>query len=117
MIDKTVPLLIENTVLDPAGTNIDYAIKKITFKVLPDIHLPFLISKDNTAISCRVALLKNIILLPGETRLVKTYWKPLPSGYTFILNTIHYAVINALVDLNTPGCIKIINPSNRFLKV
>ena len=72
MINKTVPLLIRNTVLDPAGTNIDYVIKKITFKILLNIHLPFLVLRDNTAIFCQVALLENIIFLPGETRLVKT---------------------------------------------
>ena len=51
VINKTVPLLIKNTVLDPAGININYVTKKITFKVLPNIHLPFSISRDNTAIS------------------------------------------------------------------
>ena len=68
-----VPLFIKNTILDLTGINIDYVIKKITFKVFPNIHLPFLISRDNTAVSHRVALLENIILLPGETRLVKTH--------------------------------------------
>ena len=117
VIDKTVPLFIGNTVLDLAGTNIDYITKKITFKVLLNIHLPFLISRDNAAIFRQVALLENVILLPGETRLVEARWKPLPSGRTFMLNIIHYAVANALVDLNTPGCVKMINPSNRLLKV
>ena len=91
--------------------------KKITFKVLPDIHLPFSISRDNTAISYRVALLENVILLPGKTRLVKACWKPLLSGCTFMLNVTYYAITNALVDSNTPGYIKIINPSNLFLKM
>ena len=112
-----VPLFIRNIVLDLAGININYAMKKITFKVLPNIYLPFLVSRDNTAISRRVALLKNVILLPGRTRLVKAYWKPLPSGRMFMLNITHYTVINALVDLNTPRCVKIMNLNNRFLKV
>ena len=72
VINKTVPFLIRNTILDPAGTNINYAIKKITFKILINIHLPFSISRDNTAISYRVALLENIIFLPEEIRLIKT---------------------------------------------
>ena len=117
VIDKTVPLFVGNTVLDPAGINIDYAMKKIIFKVLPNVYLPFLISRDDAAISRRVALLEDVILLPGETRLVKAYWKPLPSGHTFMLNVIYYAVMNALVNLDIPGCVKMINPSNRFLKV
>ena len=112
MINKTVPLFIRNTILDLAGINIDYITKKIIFKVLLNIHLPFLVLRNNAAISRRVALLENVILLPGETRLVKARWKPLPSGYTFILNVIYYTVINALVDLNTLGYIKIINLSN-----
>ena len=73
VINKTVPLFIENIILDPAGINIDYIMKKITFKILLNIHLPFLILRNNAAISCRVALLKNIILLPGETRLIKAH--------------------------------------------
>ena len=73
MINKTVPFLIGNNILDLIGTNIDYVMKKITLKVLLDIYLPFLISKNNTAISRWVALLENIILLPGETHLVKAY--------------------------------------------
>ena len=73
MIDKTVPLLVGNIILDPAGINIDYVLKKITFKILLNIDLPFLILRDNAAISRRVALLENIILLPGETRLIKAY--------------------------------------------
>ena len=73
VINKTVPFFIGNIILDPAGTNIDYTTKKITFKVLLNIYLPFLISRDNAAIFCRVALLEDVILLPGETRLVKAY--------------------------------------------
>ena len=91
--------------------------KKITFKILPNIHLPFLISKDNAVIFRQVALLENIILLPREARLDKAHWKPLLSGHMFILNVIYYAVANALADLDTPGYIKMTNLSNWFLKV
>ena len=59
-----------------------------------------------------MALLEDVIFLPGETRLVEACWKPLLSGCTFMLNVIHYTVANALVDLDTPGYIKMINLSN-----
>ena len=72
VINETVLFFIGNIILDLAGININYVIKKIIFKVLPNIHLPFLVLRDDTAIFYWVALLENIILLPGETRLVKT---------------------------------------------
>ena len=117
MIDETVLLLMGNIILDPIGTNIDYVIKKITFKVFLNVYSHFLVSRDDAAIFYWVALLEDVVLLLRKTRLVKARWKPLPSGYTFMLNVTYYAVANAMVDLDTLGCVKMMNPSNWFLKM
>ena len=86
VIDQAIPLLIGNTVLNPTGININYASKYITFDAVPNVYLPFSVSRDDGyAVRRRVMLLKDITLAPGETRLVKAKWKPLPEGITFLL--------------------------------
>ena len=92
MIYKTVPRFVENIILDLTGINIDYVIKKIIFIVLLNIYLLFVVSRDNAAISCRVALLEDVILLSGETRLVKARWKSLPSVWRPKLSHKHFTI-------------------------
>ena len=102
--------------MNPTGTNINYTFKYITFNAVPNIRLPFFVSRnDGYAIRRWVMLLKDVTLAPGETRLVKVKWKPLPEGITFLLQANHQAVANALVNSEIKY-IKIINLSNRVIK-
>ena len=72
--------------LNPTGTNINYASKYITFNVVPNVCLLFSITRnDGQAVRRKVVLSENIVLALGETKLVRANWRPLPVGMTFLM--------------------------------
>ena len=85
VINKKIPLLINNFILMPTGININYIIKIIIFNSIPRIKLPFSVFKNKgNYIVRRVILRDEITLALGKIKFIRIKEKSLLIKYTFL---------------------------------
>ncbi|KAL2137451.1 hypothetical protein VTI28DRAFT_9682 [Corynascus sepedonium] len=117
VVDSLGPnLLLGNEFLDEYNANIDYQDKEVHFKRL-NFCVPFSVYRHSVPCVRKVKTTREITLLPDQDAMVPVEYKPLPTGRSFMFNSRHEAVYNAVVDAKTPKVVSVRNTTRGTIRI